>query len=159
MQLLRHFLEKGTLGPIALGLSPLEVQHKLGNPEDVGGTPKNRLWKYGSIQFGFHRNKAAPTGELDFIGLYFRYGRLTLPKSISLEGWIPSETTTIEEFIHYLEEQGIGYSEDRQLTFETQSTLTTDSGASIVFTSSEGEFTLDSIQLIEKKILKPPATS
>jgi hypothetical protein len=149
MQLLREFLESGTLGPIAIGLSPLEVQHILGEPWDVGGTPKNRIWKYGSIQLGFYRDKATRTETLEFIGLYFRYESLTLPEAISPGGWFPSQRTTKEDFVRYLEEQGVGYSENRQLTFETQSALNTEIGAQVIFYNSAGEAFLDSIQLMQ----------
>lgn len=149
MHLLREFLASGTLGPVAIGLSPVEVQHILGDPWDVGGTPKQRIWKYGSIQLGFQRDKATRTEALSFIGLYFRSGSLVLPEPIQSEGWFPSRQTTKEDFIRYLKEQGIGYAEDRQLTFETQSALVTESGAHVIFDISAGEVALDSIQLLQ----------
>lgn len=148
MPLLREFLESGKLGPIAIGLSPVEVQHILGDPWDVGGTSKDRLWKYGAVQLGFHRDNATRTEALCFIGLYFRSGSLDLPEAIAPEGWFPSRRTTKGDFIRYLEEQGIGHSVDRQLTIETQSALTTESGTQVTFDSSVDEVFLDSIQLL-----------
>jgi hypothetical protein len=99
MSLLRDFLKCGTLGPVAIGLSPVDVQRILGDPQEVGGTPRQRIWKYGSLQLGFHRDKATRTEVLSFIGLYFRDGNLTLPEAISLDGWFPSRQTTKEDFI------------------------------------------------------------
>jgi hypothetical protein len=156
MQLLRDFLESGTLGPLAIGISPLEVQQLLGDPWDVGGAAKNRIWKYGTIQLGFHRDKATRTETLDFIGLYFRYGSLALPEAISPEGWFPSQRTTKEDFIHYLKEQRIGYLEDKRLTFGTQLVLAMESGAQVIFDKSADEVTLESIQLLQDpKTVKP----
>jgi hypothetical protein len=149
MQDLREFLETGTFGPVAIGLSPVEVQLCLGNPWEAGGTAKQRIWKYGAMQLGFQRDKATRTESLSFIGLYFGHESLALPEGIRSEGWFPSRQTTKEEFIRYLDEQGIGYSEDEQLTFETQFALATESGARVVFDSSAGEVTLDSIQLLQ----------
>lgn len=149
MSLLREFLTSGTLGPMTIGLSPVEVQRLLGDPWEVGGTSKQRIWKYGSIQLGFHRDKATRTEALSFIGVYFRDGNLTLPEAISSQGWSPSLQTTKEDFIRFLKEQEIGYSEDRQLTFGTQSALTTESGAQVIFYNSADEAFLDSIQLLQ----------
>jgi hypothetical protein len=151
MSLLRDFLKCGTLGSVAIGLSPAEVQRILGEPSEVGGTPKQRIWKYGSIQLGFHRDKATRSEALSFLGLYFRDGKLTLPEAISLEGWLPSRQTTKEDFIRYLKEQGIGHSEDRLLAFETQLALATESGAQVIFDTSASEVTLDSIQLLQDR--------
>jgi hypothetical protein len=78
MQLLRQLLKSGTLGPVTIGISPVEVQSILGNPWDEGGTCKQRIWKYGSIQLGFHRDKAKRTEALCFIGVYFRNGNLVV---------------------------------------------------------------------------------
>lgn len=148
MQLLRQFLRSGTLGSITIGLSPVQVQGILGSPWDEGGTRKQRIWKYGSIQLGFHWDKATQTEALSFIGMYLRNGNFALPETIPSEGWFPTRQTSKEDFIRFLKEQGIGYSEDRQLTFETQSTLVTESGAHVIFDSSAGEVALDSIQLL-----------
>ena len=149
MSLLRDFLKGGTLGPIAIGLSPVEVQRILGEPWDVGGTPNQRIWKYGGIQLGFQRDKVTRAEMLSFIGLYLRDGSFALPETISSGGWFPSRQTTKDDFIRYLKEQGIGYSEARQLTFETQSGLVTESGAQVIFDGSAGEVALDSIQLLQ----------
>ncbi len=149
MQDLREFLESGTLGPVTMGLSPVDVEHRLGKPWDVGGTRKQRIWKYGAIQLGFYRDKPTRTEAVSFIGLYFDHDSPALPEAIRLEGWFPSRYTTIEDFIHYLEEQGICYSEHQQLTFETQVVLVTKSGAHVTFDRSEDEVTLDSIQLLQ----------
>jgi hypothetical protein len=148
-QNLREFLKSGTLGPVTMGLSPVEVQHRLGKPWDVGGTPKQRIWKYGAIQLGFYWDKETRTAGLGFIGLYFCHDSLALPEVIQLEGWFPSRYTTKEDFIHYLEDQGICYSEDQRLTFETQLALATESGAHVIFDRSGDEVTLDSIQLLQ----------
>jgi len=150
MQTLREFLVSGTLGPLAFGLSPVEVQHCLGEPWDIGVDRKVRLWKYGAIQLSFYWDKETRAEELHFIGLYFRDDSLVLPEAIRLEGWFPSRHTTKDDFIHYLAEQGICYSEDQQLTFETQLTLATESGAHVTFDRSGDEVTLDSIQLARR---------
>ena len=148
MHKLQEFLESGTLGPVVIGLSPVEVQKRLGEPQDVGGTPKHRIWKYGSMQLGFQRNKETRSEAVSFIGLYFRDENLTLPEAVRPEGWFPSQRTMKRVFVRYLEEQGLAYTEDKDLSFETQSALTTSSGAHVIFDCSEGEVILDSIQLL-----------
>ncbi len=150
MHKLREFLENGRLAPIAIGLSPDEVQLALGQPLEVGGTPKQRIGKYGSMQFGFRRDPALRTEVVSFIGLYFHSGSLDLPEVIVAGEWFPPSHATKEEVIHYLEDQDVPYSRDKRLTFETQFALATPCGASIIFDCSEGEWILDSIQLLRE---------
>src|SRR5215471_7321645 len=100
MHNLRDFLKSRMLGPGTIGLSPVEVQDRLGKPWDVRGTPRQRIWKYGSIQLGFERDKPTRTEAVSFIGLYFD-DSLALPELIRQEGWFPSRSTTKEDFIHY----------------------------------------------------------
>jgi hypothetical protein len=147
MPKLQEFLERGTFGPVAMGLSPLEVQERLGDPQEAGGKPKHRIWKYGSMQLAFERDRSTRTEAVSFIGFYFRDENLTLPKAIQLEGWFPSQRTMKGAFVRYLEEKGVYYSEDKLLSDETQSALRTRSGAYIIFACSAGEVVLDSIQL------------
>lgn len=150
MHYLVQFLDHGALGPVAIGLSPVEVQQLLGNPQDVGGTPKHRIWKYGPIQLGFRRDKSTGTEAVFFIGLYFRHENLAPPAAVGSEGWFPAQHTSKEDCVRYLEEQGVSYSEDKQLTYETQFALLTRSGARVIFDSSSGEAILDSIQLLRE---------
>ena len=150
MHKMREFLENGRLAPVAIGLSPDEVRQALGAPPEVGGTPKQRIWKYGSMQLGFLRDPALRTEVVSFIGLYFRSGSLDLPEVIGSGEWFPSSLATKEEVIRYLEDQDVPYSQDKRLTFETQFALATPCGASIIFDCSEGEGILDSIQLLRE---------
>jgi hypothetical protein len=150
VQTMREFLENGSLAPVAFGLSPDEVRRAVGGPPEVGGTPKQRIWKYGPLEIGFRRDPALRTEAVSFIGLYFRQERLDLPAGIRTEGWFPSRRTTKEEVVRFLDGQQIGYRQDEQLTSEMQSALATECGARIIFDCSEGEATLDSIQLLRE---------
>lgn len=147
---MREFLENGTLAPVAFGLSPDDVRRAIGGPQEVGGTPRQRIWKYGPLEIGFRSDPALRTEAVSFIGLYFRQERLDLPAGVQTEGWFPSPRTTKEDFVRYLEGERIGYREDRLLTSETQSALATEGGASIIFDCSAEGATLDSIQFLQE---------
>lgn len=159
MDTIQQFLERGTLGPISLGLDPIEVQRLLGMPADVGGTAKQRIWKYGSLQLGFQRDQTTRAEALSFIGLYFRAEGFALPPPIRIDGWFPSAGVPREDFVRYLADHDMGYAEDARLSGDTQSVLSTKSGASVIFAVSPGTVVLDSIQLIHvpKRAAQRPA--
>lgn len=155
---MKEFLETGKLGSLAFGLSRDAVRTVLGPPEDFSdpGKKKRVIWKYGSLQLHFDRD------SLCFLGLYFRGEEFRLPKGISVEGWVPSGHTTLEEFQQYLAGSRIHFETVPRLTFESQATLRVGPGIHVTFDRDGAQTHLDSIQYMQSKetaALRPAAAS
>src|SRR5262249_3349503 len=91
---LKEFLQTGRLGSLVFGATEEDARQILGHPEDTSVNKKNRplIWKYGSLQLHFDQ------GLLNFIGLYFSDHEFRLPAGLSLVGWMPTSTTSLNEF-------------------------------------------------------------
>ena len=54
---LKHFVETGRFGTVALGQSRAQVRAALGEPDDLGGTSRKHrepaIWKYGGFELHF----------------------------------------------------------------------------------------------------------
>jgi hypothetical protein len=98
MTTLRDFLSIGQLGSVYFGMSKDRIIQVLGEPNDRSMQRNPEIWKYGSLQLVFHREKGETHSSLAFIGLYFNRSQDALPPALALSGWWPTENTTREEF-------------------------------------------------------------
>jgi hypothetical protein len=105
---LAEFLRESHLGAIREGLTTEDVRQLLGEPDGIsrGGWPQ--LWKYGSMQLGFHRTHRDEVPFLVSIALDFRVEGERPPESLGLSGWYPAAGLTYEEFRNYLNQEEIG---------------------------------------------------
>ena len=137
MAALGEFFRTGRLGPVRLGQASEDVRRVLGDPEATSpGRTQPRLWKYGSLEVAFD------TGELVFIGLYFRSSD-PFPDSLHWTGYRPAQGTTMKGFVEYLQAEQLPFGEYEILTFDTQTCLEVGLGVHVLF--DEGG-RLDSIQ-------------
>lgn len=137
---LREFLQTGTLGDLAIGLSTAEVRQILGNPEDTSIGKANRpiIWKYGALQLHFDHD------HLNFVGLYFRNGEEAWPDALCWEGWMPTAQTTLPELQDHL--AGVGLQTCIDLDEQDQITLLVGPGVTVIFDRGRDWSRLDSIQ-------------
>lgn len=134
-----EFLRTGNLGPLALGMARKEVEEILGKPEDSSRSRRNQpvCWKYGNLQVWIQQE------VLTFIGLYFPDEQFQLPAVL---GELIELPRTLDGLQGVLEEQGIGFRVDQQLTFVDQVALRVGPGIQVVFRWDDGCICLDSIQ-------------
>ncbi len=55
MATLKEFFQTGQLGPIGLGLTPFEVQERLGDPDDESKKKNPLILRYGNVELCFWR--------------------------------------------------------------------------------------------------------
>jgi hypothetical protein len=120
-----EFLLAGRLEPLAWGISPEEVQKLLGPPEDTSVGKKPLIWKFGSAELAFFRNKTTETTALESVCLRPPW---TMPANLSwndwpLEGFATRQQTddllrslgaawTVDDWDHFLLPSGV------QITFD-----------------------------------------
>ncbi|MEW6735669.1 MAG: hypothetical protein AB1489_30540 [Acidobacteriota bacterium] len=138
----KDFIEKGCLGKIKTGISRQEVINLLGEPDDkTQPKERNPIWKYNDLQVSFR-------GEsLFFIGLYLEQPTLVLPKPLTLDTELHN-IRWLDSFKKHLLTEGIHFSINEKLTFDTQMCLVTNIGVNIIFQDNE----LDTIQYLNEKI-------
>jgi hypothetical protein len=102
-----EFLETSRLGQLVEGRTTHEVRDLLGEPEGVSGRGWPQLWKYGSIQLGFHRTTRDEIPFLTSIALYFRVPDEAPPEALKFSGWYPAIGCSYDEFRAHLDEVGI----------------------------------------------------
>lgn len=147
---LREFLTEGRLGPIAFSITKATIRQWLGTGGNVDRyDPKGRrrknlytTWQYGQLQLGFNHD------ILTFIGLYFR-DQTSLPPTMSIEGYYPTEETTLEDMIAYLEAEGIRHERHAELSKYDQVAMVAGVGVHIYF--SDGDNKLDSLQYLDPR--------
>jgi hypothetical protein len=97
------------------GLSRAEVRHQLGEPEDYSDG-KRPSWKYGGLQIAFRHD------SLEFIGLYFDQGAVTLPSAL-YEGRTIRLNPGMDDFEKSLVLNKIHFTVDQSVTFGDQRCL------------------------------------
>ena len=107
MNTIDDLLKTGRLGRLGEGMTTTEVREWLGDPEGTGGTGWPQLWKYGSLQLGYHRTSPDEMPFLVSIAVDFRSEEESPPAALSLSGWYPRHGCTYAEFRHHLDEAGI----------------------------------------------------
>ncbi len=140
MNTIDEFLKTGRLGRLGKGITTEEVREWLGDPEGTSGKGWPQLWKYGSLQLGFHRASSDEVPSLISIGLYFRVEDQSPPEALALTGWAPRHGCTFTDFEHHLDEAGIATSGG--VISETHKHLIVGPGVRVTFEDD----VLDSIQ-------------
>jgi hypothetical protein len=107
-----EFLKTGRIGPISCEMSTDEIQQVLGKPEHFGNSKHSSIWKYGSLQLFFSRPAKEDPVLLGTIGLYFHGPDEQLPSVLALTGWVPTGSTTYDEFLKHVADEGIAVSEE-----------------------------------------------
>ncbi len=102
-----EFLKTGRLGQFGEGRTTHEIRDFLGEPEASSRSAWPRLWKYGSMQLGFHRTSRDEVPFLVSIALYFRAPDEAPPKALGLTDWYPPVGCSYDEVRRHLDEVGI----------------------------------------------------
>lgn len=102
MSSIDEFLRTGRLGILSAGMDRDEVRSLLGEPEATSRQKNFELWKYGSLQIGFHRDPFGGEPILTTINLYFHNPGESPPEPLGLVGWMPTDETTIEGFRRHI---------------------------------------------------------
>jgi len=105
-----EFLRTGRLGQIAEGLTTSQARELLGDPEAFNSRGWPQLWKYGSLQLGFHRTSPDEMPFLISTALYFHTTDQSPPTVLNLTGWKPSPACEYAQFQTHLDDVGIGVS-------------------------------------------------
>jgi hypothetical protein len=109
-----------TFSGVGIGATRTVVRQALGEPEDVS-VSRPPIWKYGNLEVTFHE------GRVFLLALDATDSALTLPQLRRL-----------------LDGRSILHEIDPALTFDTQTTIRTATGASIVF---DTDGTIDSVYI------------
>jgi hypothetical protein len=96
MATLAEFLKTGSLGPLVLGMDPVEVVGNLGNPEEESQKKNPLILKYGSLQLVFWSHGAKP--QLRDISLNFLPEFKRLPNQVALSDFKPKGSATEKYF-------------------------------------------------------------
>jgi hypothetical protein len=100
-----QFLRTGNLGELRPGLTPEEVRHLMGEPEDTGGTSRRyrrpSIWLYGDVELHFRPEPPHACGML-FIEPHFGRHRLRLPTGWEADDWALDFGTPRAEVEAYL---------------------------------------------------------
>jgi hypothetical protein len=104
MATLAQFLRTGSLGPIVLGMNPIEVFEHIGDPEEESQKKNPLTLKYGSLQLVFWRHGSKP--QLRDIALNFLPKFERLPSPVALKDFHPRDQPTEEYFRNFIRESG-----------------------------------------------------
>jgi hypothetical protein len=118
---LAEFLKTGSLGTVALGMNPIEVIERIGDPEQESQKKNPLTLKYGSLQLVFWRRGS--TSQLRDMTLNFLPEFEPLPPSVALKDFRPRDKPTegyFRNFIHqigYLPAHLTEHESGRQMVF------------------------------------------
>jgi hypothetical protein len=104
MPTFKDFLATGTLGPIALGDSEEKVRKVLGEPQT---TLDPRIWEYDGLTVKFERTNSGRAVLMMLVN--FAFPEKKLPDGLRLTGWVPSPELPVQEFMNYLDQEGVDY--------------------------------------------------
>lgn len=147
---LKDFLMSGRLGAIALGMTQQEVRGLLGAPEatSLPDLEPAVIWKYGSLEVTF-----LPEEGLHLIALELNDAP-RLPSALTIEGYMPTPRTSLQEFKDYLHANGISCHHYPALTFDWSIGLIVGAGATVVFSVDPDR--IEGIQYIGRQLPKEP---
>lgn len=106
MATLRRLLMNGTLGPIHVGLTPSEVMNIVGEPEESSRKKNPLILRYGSLELTFVKVRDHQRLELRRFVLGFHGRDWSLPQSIKLSDWKPTEPPSPTSFDRMARELG-----------------------------------------------------
>lgn len=153
---LKQFLETGKIGPITFGLTKDAIIELIGdNGNDPPPPPGKRLkrhpWQYGPLFLGFRHRR------LMHMGFLFNFPNLEetphLPHPLTVEGYFPTQQTTLPEFEQYLRTESIPYQIYAPETWGSQTVLHIGTGARAGFFSEARR--INSIDLLDPQRQKP----
>ena len=101
-----EFLRTGQIGRLTTGLTRDAVREFLGDPGDTSVRKKPEIWKYGPMELVFYRIEEDNTARLTSIAFQMS-DPAPLPASLRLTGWMPTSSTTFDQFLAYLDESGM----------------------------------------------------
>src|SRR5205085_5957071 len=104
MATLEDFLKAGRLGPVILGMDPVEVMNALGDPDDTSEKLNPLTIKYGPVQLVFWSKPKQRKQELREIVLSYKPRFKKLPKALRLSDWNPTSAPTEGGFVAYLKQ-------------------------------------------------------
>jgi hypothetical protein len=107
MATLEEFLRTGHLGPLIMGISPMDVMTALGEADSVSRKSNPLLLEYGGVHLAFLRNTNARKHELREIVLDFENFSEPLPPLLELTDWKLSDPPTERRFRDFM--HTIGY--------------------------------------------------
>jgi hypothetical protein len=98
---LTSFFRTGQLGPLTLGMSPAEVELKLGPPQSRSRKFHPLITKYGPLELTFWAPRSRPP-QLTQVTLSFIGGRDGLPQALGFDDWKVFETMNVQGFERFL---------------------------------------------------------
>lgn len=114
---------------VSVGDSQDTIRKVFGDPEDVSVRKNPEIRKYESAELAFSKDKSAGKSLLESVRFYFS-----------------RENITLDEFRQAASVFGVRLEDDPELTFEdSQIALRAESGVSIIFSSDNGDFRLESM--------------
>lgn len=149
MATLEDFLKTGHLGPVVLGMSPVDAMTALGDPDDTSRKSNPLLIRYGCVQLSFWRAPQQKVHQLREIAVTFQPNFEMFPESLDFTDWNPTEAPTEEEFRSFIEQ--IDYPPSHVIEGASEKAFSFLSGVSALV--AEGR--LHSLRLQQKES-KPP---
>jgi hypothetical protein len=102
MATLAQFLKTGSLGPLVLGMDPVDVTELIGDPDEESRKRNPLTLKYGALQLTFWKH--GPKSQLRDMALFFLPVYEHLPNVIDLEDFTPHGKPTERFFRNFLHE-------------------------------------------------------
>lgn len=146
MATLEDFIKSGRLGPVSLGMGPVEVMTALGDPDEQSDKLNPLILKYGPVEFVFLSKPNRGKQDLRDIAISYWPRFKKMPKVLRLSDWNPSVTPSEDEFEEYLKR--IKYSPAHRVSGEKGTQLEFLSGIVATFAARK----LHSIRLSQREL-------
>jgi len=130
------FLKSGSLGPLHLGMSADRLAREVDKPDFRDFWDKAKQQPYcvwGDTTGGGYLLVNLRDGKVSAIWLYWNGSEPALPKACGHYDPCLTRRTTVDEFTSYLDRTGIKWSIHQPLTFDDQTTIESESGATCGF--------------------------
>lgn len=145
MTTLSDFLRTGRLGPVSLGMGPVEVMTALGDPDDTSEKLNPLILKYGPVQLVFLGKPKQRKQDLREIAILYSPKFTKMPKTLRFSDWNPSSPPTEEQFSRFLDT--IEYHPVHEVSGESGTQLIFMSGVVALFVAKS----LHSIRLTQRE--------
>jgi hypothetical protein len=106
MILVENILTTGTVGSVALGQPPRDVQRVLGEPCRVSRKRSPLLHKYGSIELAYWRSPPDPDFRLVQIAVDYGSSSFVLPQPFDVRSFLALKSASRESLIEHLRRLG-----------------------------------------------------
>lgn len=146
MATLEEFLKAGRLGPISLGMGPVEVMTAVGEPDETSKKTNLLTIKYGPVQLVFWSKPKQRNQDLREILLSYKPSFKKLPKPLRLSDWNYSSAPSESDFLAYLKR--IDFHPVHTVTGESETQLIFISGVVALFAAK----LLNSIRLSQREV-------